>query len=549
MHPSPLVRFLPVLLFGLLTLWGCTPTPEEASTPATQNLATGSTDNVLTYQGEISGVWADAQARIRVFRGVPYARPPIASMRWRPPGTASARATTYKADTFKPACWQVPASDNFVWARGNFERSEDCLYLNIWARDDAANLPVMVWFHGGAHTGGMSHDRIFDGTEIARRDVVLVSVNYRLGPMGFLALPELAAESSQDSAGNYGLLDKIAALNWIGENVAQFGGDAENVTIFGQSAGSQSVCSLMASPLARGLFQRAIGQSAACVSPIPVADARGFARGSAMVRATGTEQTDLAALRAISPDTLLRAARDSGWANQSRITIDGWVLPAPPEEIYAAGQQAPVSLLAGTLANEGYKLLPIDESLDLSAVRTRIAPWAGNQTDALLTAYEVERDPPKAYQSLLTDLMMTYGARRWVQYQQRLQPDAHYLYFMDHAPPAFKLYRPDDPALELQGGPRTAGAYHSGDLAFVFGNTRKVGVGWKPQDHQLAQIMVGYWTNFARSGNPNGDGLPPWPAYDPAAHTTQRLNSNVQTINGAQRARLDLIEAALPLGG
>ena len=218
-----------------------------------------------TQSGHLQGAWANEQEGIQVFRGVPFAQPPVGDLRWRPPVPVEPWEDVKSAERFGPACYQAFSEDAFVWSRGQFERSEDCLYLNIWAKaETAAPLPVMVWFHGGAHTGGFAHVELFDGTALARKDVLLVTVNYRLGPWGFLAHPALSAESDQDSSGNYGLLDKIAALQWVQDNIEAFGGDASNVTIFGQSAGSMSVCALMASPLAEGLFHKAIGQSAAC---------------------------------------------------------------------------------------------------------------------------------------------------------------------------------------------------------------------------------------------------------------------------------------------
>ena len=197
-----------------------------------------------------------------MFRGIPFAKPPVGDLRWRPPAPLSSWTGTRSAETFADACYQAFSEDAFVWSRGEFERSEDCLYLNVWApAEQTESLPVMVWFHGGAHTGGFAHVPLFDGTELARKGVLVVTVNYRLGPWGFLAHPALRAESEHDSSGNYGLLDKLASLRWVQNNIEAFGGDRSNVTIFGQSAGSMSVCALMASPLSNGLFHKAIGQA------------------------------------------------------------------------------------------------------------------------------------------------------------------------------------------------------------------------------------------------------------------------------------------------
>ena len=222
-------------------------------------------------QGRVQGIASPFTAsngeHITVYRGLPYAEPPEGDNRWRPPGPPPSWDGTLLADTFSDSCYQARHSSSFVWRREDFPVSEDCLYLNVWAPADGANLPVMVWFHGGAHTSGQGHSLIFDGTELASQGIILITINYRLGPFGFLAHPLLAAESDHNSAGNYGLMDKIVALEWVRANAGAFGGDADNVTIFGQSAGSQSVCALMASPRARGLFHKAWGQ--VCVNTMP----------------------------------------------------------------------------------------------------------------------------------------------------------------------------------------------------------------------------------------------------------------------------------------
>ena len=486
-------------------------------------MATPDPLTIDTYQGQLRGYWADEPRQIRGFKGIPYARPPIGDLRWRPPQAAQNWQGVRQASEPGPACWQPTRVEQFVWSRGAFAASEDCLYLNVWSTASADDpAPVMVWFHGGAHTAGMGHDRIFDGTRLAEHGVVAVTINYRLGPFGFLAHKALVDESDHDSAGNYGLLDKIAALNWVRDNIAQFGGDPANVTIFGQSAGSQSVCALMASPLARGLFHKAIGQSAACVDATPRKDEAGLERGSALVEALDGA-TDLTAMRAATPQQIMQAAEASNWASASRIVTDGWVLPKSPDAIYAAGEQTQVPLLLGYLSNEGYLLFPLNEQLDQEGLHAYAERIAGDQADALLINYSdtLAGSPGLAQREISTDLFMAYGMHRWATHHQRSgQPT--YLYFMDHKPPAFRLYVPGNPDLELAGGARSAGAYHSGDLAYVFANTRLVGVDWQEEDHALSQQIAQYWTNFARSGDPNGAGLPQWPRFD--NHNTMVLN-------------------------
>lgn len=499
-------------------------------------------DPVDTLQGPMQGVLEDD---VRIFRGIPYARPPVGELRFKPPQPARPWQGVLAADTFAASCVQPRHTSTFVWRREDFEVSEDCLYLNIWAPENAHELPVMVWFHGGAHTSGQGHARIFDGTALAQRGVVLVTLNYRLGPFGFLAHPWLADESDHNSAGNYGLLDKIAALNWVRDNIAQVGGDPANVTVFGQSAGSQSVCSLMASPLSEGLFHKAIGQSAACVGPAPAQDANGFARGGTLVEALKVQNLD--ALRSQEADAILQAAQTTGWADRSRITVDGWVLPEAQVNIYRRGEQHNIPLLLGSLANEGIELIPRNDALTRKQLDAYLDATFGQQGPALLALYAdaLEQSPGHAQHAIVTDLFMTFGMRRWAEYQAATGADT-YLYFMDHTPPAFHLYMPEQPELKLPGGPRSAGAYHSGDLAYVFDTMSVVGVDWQESDRQLADLMATYWTNFARTGNPNGDNLPTWLPFNAEDATTLRLNTEAQTEKGIRRDALDLMAEALP---
>jgi para-nitrobenzyl esterase len=519
--------------------------PEEEP----QTVSTDDSLTIRTLNGSLAGDWASAEHDVQVFRGIPYAKPPVGPLRWRPPEAPANWTGVRDAKTFGLPCWQAHSQNAFVWTRGEFERSEDCLYLNVWAETSgqpADPRPVMVWFHGGAHTGGWGHNKVFDGTQLAKLGVVVVTINYRLGPWGFLAHPEFAKESSHDSAGNYGLLDKIAALNWIRDNVEQFGGDPANVTIFGQSAGSSSVCALLASPLAQGLFHKAIGQSASCLNPI-ARDADGRDRGLLYGQALGVPQT-VDDLRSVSNEALLQAAALPAWSQQSKIVVDGWVLPSSPLDIFRAGDQAAVPLLVGSLANEGNRLFPLNTSLTDAQLDIYLERTFGDTGPDVKAAYaqELADSPGLAQREIATDLFMAFGMRQWAGFNVRSgQPT--YLYFMSHVPPAFRIYMADDPELELPGGPRSAGAYHSGELAYVFGNVGHVGTYWEERDYELARVMSGYWTNFARTGDPNGEGLPPWPAYDPDSHTTQVLDTEIHSTDGARREKLDLFAKQYPL--
>ena len=499
---------------------------------------------VQTLYGYLDGSHSSWNRDIHVFRGIPYAKPPIGQLRFSPPQAPASWTGKRPATEFADSCTQARHTSTFVWRREDFSVSEDCLYLNVWAHREAQNAPVMVWFHGGAHTSGQGHSRIFDGTSLASQGVVLVTINYRLGPFGFLAHPWLADESSHAAAGNYGLLDKVAALNWVRDNIAQFGGDPGNVTIFGQSAGSQSVCALMASPLSRGLFHKAIGQSAACVGPAPGRDANGYARGQELVGHLNVNSLDQ--LRRADAELILKAAEDSAWAESSRIVIDGWVLPEAPVETFRNGRHAQVPLLLGSLANEGIELFPVNEDLSEAALDRYLTRTFGESGRELKQIYtdSLQRSPGTAQHAIVTDFFMTFGMRRWAEYSAPHAPT--FLYFMDHVPPAFHLYMPEAPRLELPEGPRSSGAYHSGDLAYVFGNTDKVGFDWQDADHHLSATMVRYWTNFARTASPNGEDLAHWPAYDSESHSVLRLNQNPTSSLGVRRQALDIMARAFP---
>ena len=501
-----------------------------------------------TRSGSVQGAWADKAAGIQVFRGVPFAQPPVGELRWRPPAPIKPWRDVKSAEHFGPACYQAFSEDAFVWSRGTFKRSEDCLYLNIWADAEPAEpLPVMVWFHGGAHTGGFAHVDLFDGTALTRKGVLVVTVNYRLGPWGFLAHPALSAESDKHSSGNFGLLDKIAALQWVQDNIQAFGGDAANVTIFGQSAGSMSVCALMASPLAEGLFHKAIGQSAACFNRYgrdPSGEERGAMLADYLLPDTATISAE--DLRGVSNDQLLKASTDSGWdPGSGLISVDGWVLPEAPQTTFANGKQTKVPVLLGSLANEGIELLALNASLTEADFDTYLETKFGELAAPIKLAYAAERliSPGLAQRSIETDLFMALPMRQWAEYQAAIDAPS-YLYFMDYVPPAYQIYRVDQPNLDLPDGPRSAGAYHSADLAFVFNNVGKSGDFWNDDDFTMADRISDYWTSFAKTGNPNHGEHPSWEPYEAQTHNTMMLNLAGEQRPGALREKIDSLASA-----
>jgi len=529
-----------------INLVGCT--EKEAGMSADRNKER--VNQVSTEHGILKGAWSEADASIGVFRGIPYAQPPVGDLRWRAPQDLASWTGVRHATKFGAACWQSYSDDAFVWSRGEFPRSEDCLHLNIWQPEKTdATAPVMVWFHGGAHTGGFAHVELFDGTELARQGVVVVTVNYRLGPWGFLAHPALAEESEHNSTGNYGLMDKIAALKWVQKNIRSFGGNPDNVTLFGQSAGSSSVCALMASPLTSGLFHKAIGQSAACLVK-EKRDANGQQRGARLAQLALGEsgaqdsesQVTAKQLRSIDNQSLLSAMENSPWSEGSRIVVDGWVLPEAPVDVFNANQQAKVPLLVGSLANEGHELLPLNNALTESELDQYLSKTFAETAPKLKALYaeDLAISPGMALREILTDAFMAMSMRGWAQYNHNADQPT-YLYYMDYVPPAYQIYLFDDPNLNLPGGPRSTGAYHSGDLAYVFNNVGKTGDFWLEEDFAMARAMSSYWTNFAKTGNPNGANLPNWARYEPQNHNTQLLSNPIKTIAGAKREKLDLL--------
>ena len=479
-----------------------------------------------TSFGEVEGAWAIEAEQIGVFRGVPYAKPPIGLLRWRPPQPLEGMPARLRATEFGNACYQPYSYNQFVWSRGEFARGEDCLHLNIWGRlDSEKKRPVMVWFHGGAHTGGYAHVPLFDGKEFARNGVVLVTVNYRLGVWGFLAHPALSDESENDSSGNYGLLDKIASLKWVRENIASFGGDPENVTIFGQSAGSASVCALMTSPQARGLFHKVIGQSASCLNTYD-SDVTGEERGHQLMREVFAEREPTGSdLRNIANKDLLNLNGYSRWASFPKISVDGWVLPRSPLEVFEAREQSKVPVLLGSLANEGLFLFPQNENLSadqfVDYLKTTFGDGAGRVQQAYAT--EFNEYPGKAHHEIRTDLFMGFSMRKWADYQSSVGEEA-YLYFMDYVPPAFQMYLADSPELSLSDGPRSAGAYHSGELAYVFNSLSEFGEMWSKDDKLMAKRMNQYWSSFAKTGKPVAESGGVWDPYRSSTHNTMQLN-------------------------
>ncbi|SEL53848.1 para-nitrobenzyl esterase [Sphingomonas palmae] len=443
---------------------------------------------------------------IRVFRGIPYAQAPIGSLRWKPPVPAPAWTSVRAATDFGPACIQpTPKAPNVYTPPAPLPTNEDCLSLNVWTPKHATKAPVFVWIHGGSLVAGSSREVTYDGRELAKRGIVVVSINYRLGALGWMAHPALSQESGQHVSGNYGLLDQIAALQWVRRNIAGFGGDARNVTIAGESAGALSVMFLMEAPTARGLFNKAVAESAYMISlPELRRAAYGMPSGEAMgqMLQAGLKAPDLAGLRAMSAQELTDRAAKLGFFPIG--TVDGQILPAQMTTTFDEGKQAAVPILTGFNQGEirSLRVLAAKAPTSAAAYEQAIRGRYGDLADAFLRLY-----PAADYQESILeaprDALYGWTAERLARKQQALGQRA-YLYLFDHGYPAMD-------ATDLH-------AFHASELPYVFGTVKAAGPNWPaipdtPAEHALSSAMVDYWASFARNGVPTSRNAPAWPAF------------------------------------
>lgn len=493
---------------------------------------------------------------VTVFRGIPYAAPPVGALRWRAPEPAPAWDGVRLADRFGASCpQQLPPGSHA-------ELSEDCLTLNVWTGAGAAEerRPVFVWIYGGGFSGGSGSSRQFDGTALAKKGLVVVTFNYRLGALGFLATPELSRESGHGASGNYGLLDDIAVLQWVRDNIAAFGGDPGRVTIAGQSAGAGSVGFLAMSPLAKGLFHRGIAQSHArdprdpelrylSVSYRLLEDAERAGQRFAAERGAAS----LDALRALPWQELLVDASDFDAATETlssakpplfRPVVDGWVVPDGYSRTYAAGMQNDVGFIAGNNLDETGAVPETAFEAIRNAGSEAYRPGApptyvmlgdyvaaarrkfGGMADEFLSLYPARNDEEAALASNEASRdnsrISTYlWAAQWSLHTRR---------------PAFTYYwtqRPPGPDRDRRG------AYHGSEIPYVFDNLAVVSRPWADADRHAADIMSSYWANFAATGDPNGPGLPEWPAYDAGTATVMQVGADFAPMTVAEPAKLD----------
>ena len=477
-------------------------------------------DPIRTDSGQIAGA-AGHNAGIQVYKGIPYAAPPVGDLRWKEPQQVAAWKGVRPATEFSAECMQAPYPEGSMYYQAPQPTGEDCLTLNVWtaAKSTSEKRPVMVWIHGGAFTRGSGDTPTYDGETLAGKGVVVVTINYRLGIFGFYAHPELSKESPHHVSGNYALLDQIAALQWVHKNIAAFGGDPGKVTIFGESAGSWAVNLLMATPLSKGLIHRVIGESGANFNRrLTLADAE--KSGASFAERQGAKS--LADLRAKSAEDLLKAGGQFG------VNIDGWFLPRSVADIFALGQQNDVPLLAGYNQDEATSLTqPLSGGAQafLAQAKTRY----GKMADDFLKVYPAGSDSEAAesYNQAFRDTTFGWEMRTWVRQQSTTGKSKAYLYFFTRNPP----------------GPTAARyrAYHASEIAYVFG-TLNPPRPWEDVDRALSDKMSSYWFNFAATGDPNGKGLPAWPAYTTADDPSLVLGDKIEVRHEVNKAGLDFLD-------
>ena len=457
---------------------------------------------VTTPAGALEG---RSDGGLRVFKGIPYAAPPVGPARWKPPVSMKPWPGVRPATEFGPACVQPKGSDGSIYASDIGPTSEDCLTLNVWTPANAKNLPVFLWIHGGALVTGSGKDALYDGARLAARGLVVVSINYRLGVLGYLAHPELSAESPLGISGNYGLLDQIEALHWIQRNIRAFGGDPSNVTIAGESAGALSVMYLMASPVARGLFSKAISESAYMIST-PELKQRSFGAPSAeeagMTLAATLHAPNIAALRGMDAQALTDAATAAGFGPWG--AVDGHVLMRQLVDTFDRGEQAPVPVLAGFNSGEIRSLrflLPPPPANPADYERIIRAQY-GNLAGEFLRLYP-STNVPESMLATTRDAFYGWTAERLVR-KQTAQGQPSFLYLFDHGYPAAD-------SAGLHG-------FHASELPFVFGTLKQTPPHWPripdtAAEAAFSDAMTGYWSSFARTGHPKSANEPDWPAF------------------------------------
>jgi para-nitrobenzyl esterase len=503
-----------IALCSAFLLFGAAPNSKISPVRIDSGLISGTTDT--------SGVAA--------YLGIPFAAPPVGQLRWRPPQPAAHWEGLRHADHFGASCMQAEPGSRLPWTEEFMTQgvvSEDCLFMNVWTATTSASekRAVMVYFYGGGFNEGSSSVAVYNGAELAKKGVVVVTPNYRVGPLGFLVHPDLTKESEHHSSGNYGLLDQIAALEWVHRNIAAFGGDPARVTIFGQSAGAISVADLMRSPLAKGLFARAIAESGPGLFPDSlhgggVTLEQREQQGLKYAESKGAHS--LADLRAVpASDFFIPTPGSRGAPSVSAFPVtDGWVLTAKH-----LAHEAPlmVGMVAGDAAfasGFGPPVAPTVASYNSSAQRTY-----GDRAATFLKLYPAEKDEDVAAARKASQIdRARVSIDAWCADQVK-RSGRIYTYFFSHPIPW-----PAHPEF---------GAFHTSEVPYIFETLKLLDRPWKPADFKLSETMASYWSNFAKTGDPNGPGLPQWPSYEPNRHITMELGDQVGPIPEADAAKVE----------
>lgn len=524
-----MIKFLVVPFVALQLLQVSLAQPRGNATPPLVKIANG----VLKGTQEPSGVNA--------FKGIPFAAPPVGALRWKEPQPVANWSGQREATQFGPNGMQTNVFGDMGFR--SKAMSEDCLYLNVWTPSGAKKgLPVLVYFYGGGFVAGDGSEARYDGESMATKGIVAVTVNYRLGVFGFMAHPELTQESPHHASGNYGLLDQAAALKWVQQNIRAFGGDPGRVTIAGESAGSVSVSAQMASPLSKGLIAGAIGESGSLLGTLPATPlAKGEETGVQFAGTAGAKS--LSDLRAMPAETLLQLASKFG-PFRFAMTIDGYFMPKSPYAIYTAGEQAHVPLLAGWNSEEmNYRAVMGNEPLTKANYSTAVGKLYPNQTEAVVKLYNPASDDEveQVATQLASDRFIGYSTWKWLDLQAKTGGKPVYRYLFSRPRPAMTSAM-GNVTPGLAGGvvkgeagkaapkmPAAKGAVHSAEIEYAMGNLASNKVyDWTPDDYAVSKVMQAYFANFIKTGNPNGPGLPAWPAAG-SSPQVQYINLDVKT--------------------
>ncbi len=487
---------------------------------------------VRTQSGLVQGAMEDG---VTVYKGIPFAAPPLGDLRWRAPGAPAAWAGVRNADKFAPGCTQVPIAFEALGME-KVPVSEDCLYLNVWtpAKSPREKLAVMVWIYGGGFTAGATSIGTYNGANLAKKGVVLVSVAYRLGALGFMAHPELTAEQGGHS-GNYGLLDQIAGLQWVKRNIAAFGGDPNRVTIFGESAGGISVSMLSASPLAKGLFRGAISESGGNFGPERETPAEGGANMDSLATAEKNGKAFLAKLgvtsiadaRKKSAEEILKASPPGlggSWPN-----FDGYVLLGDQYKLYSEKRYNDTAVLIGTNSDEGALFVASAKS---DAYQKQIHAGYGEYADKILAAYPGATDAEalRSARDMFRDTAFAWPTWTWARLQAKTGKGKAYVYYFSHRPPY--------PNMPMFAG---WGAAHASEIEYVFDNF-PAAMPATASDRKVADEISSYWINFAKTGDPNGSGLPNWPAFTNTSAQVMNLDDPSKSIDVPNLQKLEVLD-------